>query len=409
MKWLEKFIKQNPRASILWATCRVALAKDQRGRIQNLTGYPWWQFYDDLTWKQKNDPRREQEQYFVCSIQSIRLLMGQYDVIVIDECETFLKSFDPENKCVKDMEKTWKLFIDQLTHAKKVIFLDGFITQITTGLLADLQMKPYIAGSAIPPPPRKMILCDSAAYIYDQIEKGLANGEKIFVATGAKGKKRVDPEGSVEHIASTILKQHPTWKRGVEILVYHGDADTAKRELAKGAVNVWGDPKVRLVIGNAALAVGIDFSPSEEQLASGRIKQFDRVVGILQPSCISPRDFFQLLYRVRQPKSDTFTVYLAKPLSQGWKRGNGVKRALPASPAYDNFVKHIETELRAANSLSHKQMFKKFCQWMNIEIEEGIETLTDEELSAVQSRFDYSHSMFAWHNIYDISDDLYNY
>ena len=409
MKWLKEFIKKYPRASILWLTCRVALAKDQRGRIQDLTGYSWWQFYDDLTGSQKRNPDREQEQYFVCSIQSSHYLTRLYDVIVIDECETLLKSFDPENKCVRDMPRTWDIFNAQFNHAKKVIFLDGFVTQITTGLLDDLQVKPYIAGSAVPPPRRKMILCDSEAYIYDQIEKKLANGEKIFVATGPKGKKKVDTKGSVEHVASTILKQHPTWKRGVEVLVFHGDTKKAKDDLAAGAVNVLGNPRVRLVIGNAALAVGIDFSPSEEQLASGRITQFDSVVGMLQPSCISFRDFFQLLYRVRQLKSDTFTVYLGKPYSQGRKRGLGVKRALPDCAAYNNLVKRIETELRATNSLSYKQMFKKFCEWMNIEIIEGVECLTEEEQRAVESRFDYSLSMFAWNNINDITEQLYEW
>ncbi|KAJ3028968.1 hypothetical protein HDV00_009889 [Rhizophlyctis rosea] len=384
MKWLEKHIGKNPAAIILWMTCRVALAKEQRGRINELTGCSFWKYYDDLTRKQKEDPNRPQEQYF-----------------------TLLKSFDPENECVKDMDGTWTLFTERLRGAKKVVFLDGFITQITTGFLADLNETPYIAGSAIPPPPRKMVLCDCSEYIYDQIEKCLARGEKIFIGTGAKGKKKVTPESSVEHIVSTVLKGHPTWKLGVEILAYHGDTKEAKRDLEKGAVNVWGDPQVRDVVGNAALSIGIDFSPSPEELASGKIVQFDRVFGILQPSCISPRDFFQLLYRVRQPKSDTFTVYLAKPLSEGWKRKRKVKRALPSSHIYDNLVKRVETELHAANSLAYKQMFKKFCEWMNIEIVEGIETLTDEEKAAVGNTFDWSHNMFAWHHFEDISKETY--
>ncbi|KAJ3267423.1 hypothetical protein HK104_005908 [Borealophlyctis nickersoniae] len=407
MKWLEKDIKENPDGMVLWLSCRIALTKDQCGRIEKLTDCDKWKYYDKLSWAQKEDPNREQEQYFVCSIQSIHRARGLYDVIVIDECETFLKSFDPENKCVPDMKRTWNLFQDQLNHANKSILLDGFITQITTGLLSEMGITPYTAGSACPPPLRKMLLCDTSCYIYDLIEKAFGRGEKIFIGTGAKGKSRPDREDSVEHIASTILKNHPKWKRGVEVLVFHGDTTQAKKSLERGAVSVMGNPKVRVVVGNAALSIGIDFSPTPEQLSSGDITQFNQVFSILQPSCISMPDFFQLLYRVRQPNNDTFIVYLAKPLSHGWKRNKGVKRELPDCNIYHNLVKRLEVELRSSNSLSYKQMFKKFCEWMNIEIIDGVETLTDEEKSAIEATFDYSQNMFAWSNIRDLNSAEY--
>ncbi|KAJ3268542.1 hypothetical protein HK104_005346, partial [Borealophlyctis nickersoniae] len=40
---------------------------------------------------------------------------------------------------------------------------------------------------------------------------------------------------------------------------------------------------------------------------------------------------------------------------------------------------------------------------MNIEIIDGVETLTDEEKSAIEATFDYSLNMFAWSNIRDIT------
>ncbi|KAJ3279810.1 hypothetical protein HK104_001144, partial [Borealophlyctis nickersoniae] len=355
MKWLEKYIKENPEGKVLWLTCQVALAKDQCGRIEKFTDCEKWMYYDKLSWRQKIDPNRAQEQYFVCSVQSLHRARGLYDVIVIDECETLLKSFEPENKCVYDMKLTWNLFEDQLNHAKKIILLDGFITQITTGLLADMGVTPYIAGSACAPPLRKMILCDTSCYIYDQIEKALGRGEKVFIRTGAKGKSRPDRPDSVEHVASTILKNHPEWKRGVEVLVFHGDTDKAKKSLERGAVSVIGNPK---------------------------------------------------------PNGDTFIVYLAKPVSHGWKKKKkGQKNPElpePECTIYHNLVKQLEVELRACNSLSYKQMFKKFCEWMNIEIIDGVETLTDEEKSAIEATFDYSQNMFAWSNIRDITSAEYD-
>ncbi|KAJ3281223.1 hypothetical protein HK104_000130 [Borealophlyctis nickersoniae] len=122
---------------------------------------------------------------------------------------------------------------------------------------------------------------------------------------------------------------------------------------------------------------------------------------------MSMRDFFQLLYRVRQPNNDTFIVYLEKPLSHRWKRNKGVKRKLPDCSIYHNLVKRLDVELRSSNSLSYKQIFKKFCEGMNIEIIDGVETLTDEENSAIEATFDYSQNMFAWSNIRDLNSAEY--
>ncbi|KAJ3053529.1 hypothetical protein HK097_004077, partial [Rhizophlyctis rosea] len=237
MTWLRDHIKQNPEATVLWLTCRIALAKDQCGRIEKLTDCYNWKYYDKLSRREKKDSERIQEQYFVCSIQSLHYARGLYDVVVIDECETLLKSFDPENKCVKNMELTWGLFQVLLRDAKKVVYLDGFITQITKGLLDDMKQPFYIAGSSRPPPPRQMIVCDTSTYIYDQIQKSIDNGEKVFVATGAKGEKSPSRQDSVEHIVSTILKNNPGWKYGREVVAYHGGTQAAKKALENGTVN----------------------------------------------------------------------------------------------------------------------------------------------------------------------------
>lgn len=409
MQWLAGLIEKNPRTSILWLTCRIALTNDQRGRIEEMTGCRLWKYYLDLKPLEKHDQNRSPEQYFVCSINSIHCVRRKYDVVVIDECETLLSSFGGDAKTHRKVMLHWNIFLDCLRDAKKIAFLDGFVTNITKDFIRDVGGKPFIIGTGVKPRPRKMVLCDSVEYIYAEIEKSLSRGEKIFVATGPKGKGNVDAMGSVENIVSYVLVNHrdwskrkrtEQWEKGYQVIGYHGDAEKEKKRLAKDVNALWCDPAVRMVVGNSALAVGVNCDPDPADLDSGKLEQFDRVFGIFNPSCQSMRDFFQLLFRVRHPKDDTFIVHLGSRCSPGREPR---PPELPKDVTFVNLQRNLKTEQRANNCATFKRVFRLFCGWMNIDLNtEDLLKLSEKEADEVRSHLDSSFNMFSWKNIRDM-------
>ncbi|KAJ3001164.1 hypothetical protein HKX48_003025, partial [Thoreauomyces humboldtii] len=392
MAYLKQVIAADPSLKIMWLVPRETLGKDQRGRIEELTGCDKWKYYFELSAKEKGDTDRAQEQYFVCCLHSIGHSRGLYDFIVMDECETLLKCYDTENTLIKQMKGNWNQFIANLQNAKKVIYLDGFVTGITKDFITNIGAVPYILGSSMPPDERRMEMCKKVEYIYNAIDEDLRKGLKVAVVVGAKGKSDVTKIGSVEHIYSTFLEKYPDMK----ILAYHADKSVEKKKLEGGKVNdIWCDPEVKLVVYNASCSVGISCDPKQPDLESGRLQQFEKVYGICNPSIVDMRDFFQMLYRVRQPLVKIFKVYLSPPQSKGRRMNEGVERLLPhqTDKAYWQLQKHIANERKANNSKDYKALFAQFCSWMNIKLSDEVKLeLTEEQFTAVSGMLNWDHN-----------------
>ena len=62
---------------------------------------------------------------------------NSYEVVVIDEIETFLKLFN-NNSTLKELDVIFKKFVDILLNCKKLILLDAFISKITLNFLDSL-------------------------------------------------------------------------------------------------------------------------------------------------------------------------------------------------------------------------------------------------------------------------------
>lgn len=421
MQYMAEYIQEHPQARILWVTCRIALTNDQRGRLEHMTGCQTWQYYLDLTRQEKESYKDagkqaippQSPQYFVCSVSSLVYATGTYDLVVLDESETVFATFGGEAKIHrKFVDVHWNRLKKLVQNCTKVIVMDGFMTRLTLDVLNGWRLpKPWILGTEQPATQRHMEIADSVAYIIHMVKECLARGEKVFIATGPKGKSSVDCIASVENLVSTFIKTFDGHVdqdsvRGSHIIGYHGDTYAEKARL-KGDVNeLWGDPKVRVVIGNAALAVGVNFDPPQADIVSGRLQAFDRVVGLYDPGTIAMRDFFQLLFRVRHPKNKTFVVHIGKPHGTGSIRNPG--RQLPEDTVWMQLQKNIDLEARASHSKRHHQVFRKFCEWMNISLDSKAKLhLSKDERELICKQMDCSHNMFAWANIPTLTDSQY--
>ncbi|KAJ3010145.1 hypothetical protein HKX48_007567 [Thoreauomyces humboldtii] len=191
IEYMNEIFKTDPRVAALWLTCRVALTNEQRGRLGEK-----WKYYLDYSVEEKRTAVHEPR--LLCSVQSMYLVEGNYDFVVIDECETLLRSFAADAICHKNPSEHWNRLLDILRNAKKVVWMDGFLTTATTNLIRGLGEIPFIIGSNVKPNLRVIKYCENTEDLYYKIYESLDAGEKVFIASGAKGKKnvRMTPEHS---------------------------------------------------------------------------------------------------------------------------------------------------------------------------------------------------------------------
>ncbi len=400
MDWLEDRIEKYPKMTVLWITSRISLAHEQFGRMAR-TKAPWRSYL-----KMTPEEKKVYQKYFICSIQSLLLVRKSYDVIIIDECETMFRQFSEDATCISEVEGVWELLKTLVQLSKKNIWMDGILTNITTDFIRDVSEgeEPFIIGSKVPPPERVITFCEDLPDIYVKIREAVDAGKKIFIATGEKGDKvnSVVPRG-VEHIVSHLLSRYPEWERGREIIGYHADRKQDKANLEHVNI-VWGSDQLRVVIGNAALAVGVNFDPP----ASQKFTPFDCVFGLINSSFISFRDFFQLLSRVRHPLSNEIIVLATPPTIKAITK---IDRVFPKCPVFDKLYNSMRLETIANNHTgSFKSIFADFCNLMNIKIRDGSKFKASQEQEDLLGRWiNPEFNMYYWDNIATITDKRFEY
>ena len=388
--WMTEFVAAHPANRILFITCRIALTHEQQAKLNcmNIT----WGCYLDNT---KEECHKADYQYFICSTTSLEKVKTEVDIVVIDECETALGMFTGGSvKCHTDVMTNWRTFLHLMENASRVFWMDGMITKVATDTVKLLGGSSYTIGRKALPKSRVLKEVGDIESMYGAIIEAIKKGQKIFVAAPKKGRK-VKGAGSVEHIVSTLCNVFG-WNRGTEIIGYHADMTAEKKRLSK--VNeVWSDPALRCVVANSALSVGIDFNMEDV---------FDGVFAIFSHTIMSHRDFIQLLYRVRNPKSSTITFCYFKHKSTS--EGRLPKYLVPTDEVYQTLVANLDIEQKACKKDERRRVFKLFCHCMNIKFsKETVVKMDDAEKEYIQELYNTSQVIYRWDNIpMPNSDDL---
>jgi len=419
--YLNQYRKDRPDARILWVTCRIALTEEQRGRLGR-----GWVFYldfkDDDAMTKTKCGKKPVYQYLVCSTTSLSKYVDMdttYDLIVYDESETLLTSFDGDATCHQGRSHTnWKQLY-QLTSKAQTIWMDAFLTNITLDTIkAFRNEKPCIVGKPATTKSRKLILLDgltnmcedsddikrTSDAIWGQIFKALDDGEKIFIATGAQKVRSEADRESVEGVVA-VLKNKYGFERGREMLAYHSLTKKEKQRLIN--VNeVWGKEEVRVVIGNGCLAVGVNFDPPREQ----QHRPFDRVFGILDQSCMSPRDFLQLVQRIRHPVHKDVVMYIKYGYSDASVRHmdlslDGLR--LVDFHGVGTLAENLLIERRARYSKDIVKALSLFAEQTSFELECDESVLCAAESKLISSCISTEGHAFEWDSIDDVDDDTY--
>lgn len=402
IEYICDFAEKYPKKSILFITCRIALTNDQQGQLSK-TNLKFMSYQNFSSAHKKaaanpNAPEPEQYQYLMNSVHSLLYCGGGYDLIVIDESEVVMRSFHLEKSCQVDIVANWMMLKALVKSAEKVFWMDGLLKDTTLNYInaVDPGASKIIVGRDTPQAERFFLECVNgreqfpAEAFHGEIFKSLDLGEKIFVCLAKKGEQKVANEGSVEHLASTLCHRMG-WTEGKEIIWYHGGKTTAKRML-KDIEEIWARPEVRCVIANSALAVGVNFNTPGV---------FDRIFARFNPNCNGHHDFFQLLYRVRNPISNVMILLVDKVCSAG--KNNDNKYKTPDDPIYDALVRDVKVEECADRRTSNRQVFNLYCKKMNIKFKRGGISITQEAAAEIEAIYDASDVMFAWKKIKSLS------
>ena len=149
---------------------------------------------------------------------------------------------------------------------------------------------------------------------------------------------------------SKQLRKRFSW--GDELIHYHAGQHKEKDLLSK-CEERWNDPKVRCIITNSCITVGVDFNFSGV---------FDEIHACYTP-VVGLRDFFQVLYRVRNPKSPVMHLWRSK---RGFSYEYIGSPHLPESPMFLELQDGIRIEWFADHTPHEFETFNLFAEMLNI-------------------------------------------
>ena len=124
--------------SFIWMTPNIALAENTFTRMKDFTNT---NLYNTVKRKELKQAMIETSENLMVCMNSLKYVTKKYNIVVIDEMETFLKKWC-FNSTLDGVQSTcYNNFIRVLKEADQVIILDAFITRITLDFLRDIDIK----------------------------------------------------------------------------------------------------------------------------------------------------------------------------------------------------------------------------------------------------------------------------
>jgi len=274
--------------SFIWMTPIEALAQNTKFRLEqdNID----CKYYKDFKNKQDKDANMSKFDRLIICINSLPYTKTKYyKIVVIDEIETLLNKWF-NNSTFKDNKiECWTRFLDIIRNADKVIFLDAFISKLTTDFITSLKNGDYnIIERTNETSNRELVFIKDFDNWLNNIIKEINANKKPFIFYPYLRKCKGLP--SMEELKEIITKL--TNKTGV---AYNSQTDD---EILKGLKNVnhsWS--LYNFVITNTKITVGINYE----------LKDFDSVY-LSIAGFSGSRDIIQVSYRCRELKTNKINV-----------------------------------------------------------------------------------------------------
>jgi len=292
---LEYLQRHNDR-SFVWLAPRQTLVLNTSHRMKNEFNIDHITHLDAVEKRKKGDVLKTAERLIICN-QSLHYLSHNQDfkIVVIDEIETVINSWKDDETHKENIGKNFKMFVEILRRAEKIIFLDAFTTKKTFSLLESLgivDIKLY--SSEYRPVQKTLKHYPDQDLLIKQICDEIASGKKLYIFYAFKNgtTKRM----GIQQLDAKI-KGYVEGKTGVvpSSILYFAES-TAKNQL--GNINEsWA--KANYIITTSSITVGVNYEG----------KDFDKVYLFCSGYANQPRDVIQSSMRVRYPKSPEFGIY----------------------------------------------------------------------------------------------------
>jgi hypothetical protein len=264
--------------NFIWMTPNIALAENTFNRMKDFKST---NLYNTVKKKELKQELIENSENLMVCMNSLKYVKKDYNIVVIDEIETFLKKWCFNDTLDGVQKKCYDNFIRVLQNADKIILLDAFITRISLDFLRDMNIsftlvkrkddKSYNKRDAMKYAQKKNMMMDAI--------NELKKGKKLFIFYPyCKGNKQ---NYSMKDFQS-LLEKH-TGKKGIS----HNSetSDKIKRKL-KDVNSTWN--RYDFVVSNNVITVGVNFD----------IEHFDQCYLFIAPFN-EMRDIVQFSYRPR--------------------------------------------------------------------------------------------------------------
>jgi hypothetical protein len=267
---------------------------------------------------------------------------SKYDVVVIDEIESVLNTWDSETH-TKNIVKNFKNFCDLLINSKKIILLDAFTTQKTINFLKSLNIHDNIIyGSSYKPEKKTLIFNDDYESTIDKMAQELDDNKKLYVFHAYKSSTL--KHYSIEELKSKLLEKCDTKPR---ILVYHGDMDDSQKKSLYD-VNIEWD-KYDCILTTSSITVGVNYEGDK----------FDKVYLMVSGCVNNVRDVIQTSMRIRKTKEKNIEMFFFDRMEK-----MTLKRPLyyqEKNLIYNQLIDDIFIEKQS----SFIEIFCRFCELTN--------------------------------------------
>lgn len=278
-----KFIQDNKDKTILLVSPRITFSNASYERLQRETGIKF-----DIYSKIKGPIRSNK---IICQMESLHRLDANYDIIIIDEIESCLTQLVCKQTGGNNFTENNESFERQIKGAKKVIFMDAFLSDRSINYFRTLGLRGEVRKYTHYPDKRTAIQFpftkvqnkktedDGTGKFTANLISELKKGKKFYFAIASKNKQMA--------ILDKIRDEVPE----ARILCYN------KENKLKAEVNVndeW--IKYDIVCTTSTLTVGVNFDVKD---------YFDfTAVYLSTMSNVVARDTFQSVYRVRYTKEN---------------------------------------------------------------------------------------------------------
>jgi len=275
----------------MWYSPRISYANNVTSRLEHLNfkNYKAFKPNDMTITKKKRLTMSMESQYKV--IDPFDEKEKSFDIIVLDELETFKKVWINDITHHKHLPENWRVFLQLMRNAKKIIIMDAFPHKAMIEWVSLLRPEGLITlGNEFIPPPQRVIKYDNKDVWRQSLIDELNKGYNIPLFYPYKTDDFKKGKGiycfGMDTFKDIILQETNLEKD--DIMCYHAMSDDNDKQTTCDVDIVWSTK--RLIISNVSITVGVNY----ERL------HFHKKFAFLDPNTVEPRDFFQNIGRVRQ-------------------------------------------------------------------------------------------------------------